>query len=86
MEKSKGKQQNQKKRDKKQVVKSEHKMKKVVGSSKDRVQSKISENMSSSKFRYLNELLYKTPSFNAVQMFRDQPHLFDDVSFFSSLG
>ena len=86
MEKSKGKQQNQNKRDKKQVVKSEHKMKKVVGSSKDRVQSKISENMSSSKFRYLNELLYKTPSFNAVRMFSETPHLFDDVSSFSRLG
>lgn len=55
-------------------------MKKVVGSSKDRVQSKISENMMSSKFRYLNEQLYKTPSGNAAEMFKESPKLFDDVS------
>ena len=70
----------QKKRDKKQAGKGEQKMKKVVGSSKDRVQAKISENMMSSKFRYLNEQLYKTPSGNAVEMFKDNPHLFKDVS------
>ena len=70
----------QKKRDKKQTGKGEQKMKKVVGSSKDRVQAKISENMMSSKFRYLNEQLYKTPSGNAVEMFKDNPHLFNDVS------
>lgn len=55
-------------------------MVKIMGSSKERVQSKISENMMSSKFRYLNEQLYKSPSGNAVELFKENPNLFDDVS------
>ena len=68
------------KREKKRVQKQEQKMVKIVGSSKERVQSKISESMMSSKFRYLNEQLYKTPSGNAAEMFKENPKLFEDVS------
>ena len=49
-----------KKRDKKAKSKNEQKMQKQFGTNKERVQSKISENLKSSKFRYLNEQLYKS--------------------------
>ena len=40
----------------------------------------MSENLKSSKFRYLNEQLYKNRSGFAAEMFKESPHLFDDVS------
>ena len=40
----------------------------------------MSENLKSSKFRYLNEQLYKNRSGYAAEMFKESPHLFDDVS------
>ena len=46
--------------------------------SKGIVSSKMSENLKSSKFRFINEKLYTTPSENAVEMFKTQPSLFDD--------
>ena len=41
---------------------------------------KAPENLKSSKFRMLNEQLYKSPSFDAKQMFLEEPELFTDVS------
>mmetsp|Transcript_32454 Transcript_32454/g.40207 ORF Transcript_32454/g.40207 Transcript_32454/m.40207 type:complete len:85 (+) Transcript_32454:2-256(+) len=67
-------------RDKKASEKMESKMKKQVGSSQDRLQVKMSENLKSSKFRFLNEQLYKNRSGFAAEMFKESPHLFDDVS------
>ena len=45
----------EKKRDEKAHEKKEQKMQKQFGSNREKVQSKISENLKSSKFRYLNE-------------------------------
>ena len=55
--------------------KQEHKMQ---HKSKGSVESKMSENLKSSKFRFLNEKLYTTPSSSAVDLFKKEPNLFDD--------
>ena len=67
----------QRKRDKKREQKQkDHKM--THKSGKDIVSSKMSENLKSSKFRFINEKLYTTPSVDAVELFKSQPSLFDD--------
>ena len=40
--------------------------------------TKVTENLKSSKFRFLNEKLYTTPSEQALQLFKDDDHLFND--------
>ena len=74
----------EKKRDEKAHEKKEQKMQKQFGSNREKVQSKISENLKSSKFRYLNEQLYKKHSGYAAEIFKESPHLFDDVSLLAS--
>ena len=46
---------------------------------------KAPENLKSSKFRMLNEQLYKSESFEAKAMFIEEPELFLDVSILSLL-
>ena len=74
-----------KKTSNKAAMKLEQKMQKQTGSTKERLASKMSENLKSSKFRYLNEQLYRNESVFAAEMFKESPHLFDDVSFLTRL-
>ncbi len=67
------------KRDKKLKAKVQQShMVKQQGSASQKLHSKMSESLKSSKFRFLNEQLYKSPSKDAAAMFKESPTLFDD--------
>ena len=68
------------KRDFKAKQKQGQKMVRQTGTAKDRMKAKIGEKLMSSKFRMLNEQLYKTGSANAVDLFKENRQLFEDVS------
>ncbi|CDW79649.1 ribosomal rna-processing protein 8-like [Stylonychia lemnae] len=75
---------NQKKREVKLQEKQQKKNKNVGGSSKQKneVKDRIQEGMMSSKFRFLNEQLYTSESAKAIDMFKENPQLFEDVKYY----